>query len=431
MKVAEEQEHSYASLVREDRVHSSIFTDESIFEAELERIFYNHWVFLAHASEVQQAGDYCVKTIGRKQIIVSRDKDGAIRAFFNRCRHRGSAVCSYPKGNASFFRCPYHGWTYSNAGELVGVPYQSRYGADFDRSELGLARVPHLGEYRGFIFVSLAEEAPDLMEYLGRAAPFLDLFLNASPTDRIELSAGASKSVFRGNWKFVGMDGYHVNFTHKTVLDLQTRAKGPSRARGVNNSDKSPNESWDLGNGHCRLDQSHGDPVDFGEEEAPGQDGTDVPGSEADQVYMAALEQRWGSRAAVTERLNRAHDVHLHVWPNLQLIGGEVRVIRPISAGVTEVTGYLAMLGDVPEEINARRIRAYEWFNGVAGFGSPDDREIFERNQIGLQADQEPWILLARGQEMAEASPRAELIGNITDEVTQRCQMRQWRKVMR
>ena len=59
------------------------------------------------------------------------------------------------------------------------------------------------------------------------------------------------------------------------------------------------------------------------------------------------------------------------------------------------------------------------------------DREIFERNQIGLQADQEPWILLARGLEMAEASPRAELIGNITDEVTQRSQMRQWKKVMR
>jgi hypothetical protein len=95
------------------------------------------------------------------------------------------------------------------------------------------------------------------------------------------------------------------------------------------------------------------------------------------------------------------------------------------------VFGYPAMLGGVPDQINERRLRGYEWFNGVAGFGSPDDREVFERNQIGLQSDKEPWLILSRGLTKAEVRDDGVVVGNITDEVTQRAQLRQWSKAMR
>ena len=71
---------------------------------------------------------------------------------------------------------------------------------------------------------------------------------------------------------------------------------------------------------------------------------------------------------------------------------------------MTEVIGYPAMLADVPDEINEKRLRAYEWFNGVAGFGGPDDTEIFERNQIGLACDNEPWLVLTRGMAQAKSA---------------------------
>ena len=113
-----------------------------------------------------------------------------------------------------------------------------------------------------------------------------------------------------------------------------------------------------------------------------------------DSSYFQAMIDRWGSREKAEEIINKSRDVHLHIWPNLQLIGSQVRVIRPLSAGMTEVIGYPAMLAGVPLEINEKRLRAYEWFNGVAGFGGPDDSEIFERNQIGLECDNEPWLVL-------------------------------------
>ena len=92
------------------------------------------------------------------------------------CRHRGTTVCRYEHGNAEFFRCPYHGWTYSNRGPLIGVPFPSRYDSDFDKGDIGLVPVPRLDHYRGFYFASLAEDGPSLIEHLGRSAGYIDMF---------------------------------------------------------------------------------------------------------------------------------------------------------------------------------------------------------------------------------------------------------------
>ena len=360
--------------------------------------------------------------------MVARGTDGQVRAFFNRCRHRGTTVCRYEHGNAEFFRCPYHGWTYSNRGPLIGVPFPSRYDSDFDKGDIGLVPVPRLDHYRGFYFASLAEDGPSLIEHLGRSADYIDMFTQASPTEKIELSAGVSKSNFHGNWKFVGMDGYHVSFTHKTVQDLQVRRTGNAESRKTN-SDRAPNLTVDLGGGHCRLDLSLTDRVEIGK--ATSSLIGEIPDTDAGRQYLAAMIERWGSEAEAYAKIRGSRDVHVHVWPNLQLIGSEVRVIRPLSSGYTEVFGYPAMLGGVPDQINERRLRGYEWFNGVAGFGSPDDREVFERNQIGLQSDKEPWLILSRGLTKAEVRDDGVVVGNITDEVTQRAQLRQWSKAMR
>ena len=227
------------------------------------------------------------------------------------------------------------------------------------------------------------------------------------------------------------MDGYHVNFVHKTVLDIEEeRFRGSDYVRGMRNSDKSPNESWDLGGGHSRLNLALTDRVEIGRESTAAVAGG-IPDTDAGHSYFQAMIERWGGRENAEQAINNARDVHLHVWPNLQLIGSQVRVIRPLSAGLTEVIGYPAMLADVPDEINEKRLRAYEWFNGVAGFGGPDDTEIFERNQIGLACDNEPWLVVARGMAQAERREDGTVVGNITDEVPQRAQLRRWIEDMR
>jgi phenylpropionate dioxygenase-like ring-hydroxylating dioxygenase large terminal subunit len=61
-------------------------------------------------------------------IITTRGADGRVRLLLNRCAHRGNLVCEAERGHATSFRCPYHGWTYKNTGELIGFPFNQGYG---------------------------------------------------------------------------------------------------------------------------------------------------------------------------------------------------------------------------------------------------------------------------------------------------------------
>ncbi|HXG23486.1 MAG TPA: Rieske 2Fe-2S domain-containing protein, partial [Chthonomonadales bacterium] len=91
--VAEATRIDLSELVREDRVHSRIYTDPQIFELELEKIWYRSWVYVAHESEIAEPGDYKATTIGLQPVIVTRDADdGRIHVLLNRCRHRAATV---------------------------------------------------------------------------------------------------------------------------------------------------------------------------------------------------------------------------------------------------------------------------------------------------------------------------------------------------
>ena len=79
-------------LIRPDRVHGSLYTDPEIFEAELKQIWYRTWVYVGHESEVPNANDYVVKSIGPQSVIMTRDEQGKVNLLLNRCSHRGNQV---------------------------------------------------------------------------------------------------------------------------------------------------------------------------------------------------------------------------------------------------------------------------------------------------------------------------------------------------
>jgi hypothetical protein len=120
----------------------------------------------------------------------------------------------------------------------------------------------------------------------------------------------------------------------------------------------------------------------------------------------------------------------LGVFPNLQLIGNQVRIITPIAPGVTQVTMSMVRLGGVSDEINTMRVRQHESFYGPAGSGSPDDAEIFERVQRGMAAEINPWIEISRGMHREFVDSDGSVVGLITDEVPQRGQMKYWLQLM-
>ena len=206
----------FGSLVEEGRVRTDIYTDPAVFDAEMERIFGSTWVYVGHTSEIPEPGDYKTTSIGTEPVIVSRGEDGKVRVLFNRCRHRGTAVCQRERGNARHFRCAYHGWTYAADGRLIGLPYPSGYDASFKREEMGLLEAPRTGIYRGFIWASLAADGPSLDEHLGGAREYIDEICDVSPAGEIELTAGCQRLGYDGNWKIQmdNIDGYHPNFVH-------------------------------------------------------------------------------------------------------------------------------------------------------------------------------------------------------------------------
>ena len=156
--------------------------------------------------------------------------------------------------------------------------------------------------------------------------------------------------------------------------------------------------------------------------------GAMMPTSDSGKAYWDALIARHGR--ARTEELLTARGTHLLVFPNLILIGVQIRVVRPIKIDETEVFLYPALLTGAPHELNVARLRGHEAFYGPAGGGATDDLEMFERNQIGLSARVDPWLVLARGRQQEYQEIDGTIVGQITDEVTQRGIWRQWKKVM-
>jgi phenylpropionate dioxygenase-like ring-hydroxylating dioxygenase large terminal subunit len=386
-----------ADLITDDwRVHGSIYTSPEVFAREQRALFHGPWLYVAHESEIAHPGDYKTTFAGTQPVIVTRGADdGEIRVLLNRCRHRGASVCQDESGNANYFRCPYHGWTYRNSGELRGITYDAAYG-DIDRSTLGLVRLPRVDSYAGFVFASFAPDGPSLVEYLGNAAPYLDIVSQQGPQG-IRLSAGSHRLTYNANWKLQienTIDNYHFGFVHKSFLDVLADRIGqaPPIMQNVMN-----NPEWrtiDLGNGHSVHE--------FGD-----------PHTGNNQGQLGDLP------------------FNLIVFPNLCFVGAQLRHVLPKKANRTDVRLYPIMHEGVPDEDNAAILRVHEGFYGPAGMGGADDIEVaFDRVSDGLAAEEHDWLIMARGMDNEQPGENGILIGHAADELPQRAFYRQWKALM-
>lgn len=409
-----EQPRAYQDLVRETpttfQVHRTVYTDPQIFEAEMRSIFETTWVYVAHASEVPQAGDFRTAYIGQQPVIVIRDDDQQINVLLNVCHHRGNALCRDESGHASFLRCPYHGWTYKNNGELIGVPYRQGYPEGFDRDIPGLVRVPHVAVYHGLIFASLNPDVVSLDEHLGALKPYVDRWAELSPEGEMQV---LRPHRFRcaGNWKFHlenGTDGYHPQFVHESAFSTRAHFLGQEPKHRTGQQDIGDLRGFE--GGHCVL-------------ERPGMGAMD-PSVQTE--YMARLVRRHGER--------RAQDIvagrNILVFPNLYLMDFNIRIVQPISVDETEMYSHCTALSGVPEEVNTERLRDVMWRYSNTGFITTDDVEIFAGNQSGLAAEGMEWLVMSRGIDAEELYPTGMRRGHVAAETTQRALYREWVRLM-
>ncbi len=413
-------------LVQDSRVHRKIYLEQEIFELEMERIFERNWVFLGHESEIATPGDYKTAPIGTQPAIMTRDEDGDIHVVMNRCMHRGATICQDQRGNSSSFRCWYHGWTYNNKGDLIGLPYADGYGKDFDRRRFGLIKAARVERYRGLVFASLSPDVEKLTDYLAGAKYYIDLFMDLSPEGAVEARSGTHKYGYDGNWKFQmenGVDGYHPNFVHQAFFETQAGPIGRKVMQLFTGN--SEYESKALGNGHSLLDMSPKRP-------AGGRPTSNMlrgaTSQAASSTYMSSLLARYGQERTV--EILSASNVNIAVFPNLLIIGIQFRNTMPIRATRTDVHLLPTTLKGVPDEINVARLRAHEAFYGSAGGGAPDDVEMFNRCTDGLRVKGAEWLELSRGIEREQVDADGITTGHITDEVPQRAFYRRWKALM-
>lgn len=392
----------YANLLQDQRVHGSLYTDPRIFAEELERIWYRTWVFVGHVSEVPEPNDYVRKNIGPQDVIMTRDRDGEVHLLLNRCAHRANLVCEDAQGNSSSFRCPYHGWTYRNTGELLGYPYNKGYGGK-GKLDLALGRVARVDTYQGFVFGSFAEEGPTLREHLGSAAGELDRLARLSPEGQVELNAGWLKHRTRANWKLLvenETDGYHPQFVHSSIFSVTGSPIG-----GLY-SDKSTAVTRDLGNGHSENDlrpefRKAGEPMRwFGTSEAR------VPD------YVERMREVHGDAA---EDILIEGAPHVMIFPNLFIAEIQAFSIQPLSAGACIQHSTAVQLKGAPE-LNKRMVSQSIGSVGPAGMLLADDTEMYERNQRGVEMLQPEWLNISRGLQRETVDERGLKIGAATDE---------------
>jgi len=401
-------------LIRPDRIHRSVYSDPVIFELEMRRIFERTWVYVAHESELRMPGDYKTAYIGLQPVILARTEDGRLTGLFNRCTHRASVICRYERGNANFFRCPYHAWTFKNTGELIGVPRRDRYPPDFDPRDFDAVKVPRLESYRGFVFASMNPEVEPIADYLAQARRWLDAQIDLSIEGTVSLSAGAHRHTYHGNWKLQaenGVDGYHAVYLHETYFNLRKMHGRESDRFGPR--DESLGWTMSFDNGHALLARQLLD------------DQIATVRSQFTDYYdrLERLRGKDRMRELLTQK-------NLFIFPNLYVLLNQVRVIRPVSPSETVVTMYPFFLDGAPAELNAQRLRDHQIGFAPSGFVGPDDYAAFECVTEGLNAGGVPWLLLLRGIHDERIESDGSRVGAPSDETTQRGIYRRYRELM-
>lgn len=362
----------YLNVVKPDEgaIPALVFSSPEIYRHEMERIFSRCWLYVAHESEIPSPGDYVTRYMGEQPVIVVRDEDGVIRVFLNVCTHRGMRICRADLGNSSHFRCPYHGFTFKNTGDLIGVPFEQEvYGGGLNKSKLSLVQA-RVDRYAGLIFATWDHEAETLDVYLDAMTWYLDLLVGRAemevvgPPHRYEVAA---------NWKLpaenFASDAYHTMHTHASIAEI-----------GL-----TPTLTWAkdgyhvyAGNGHSVMIGAPTRRFIFAEELLPVFERNLSPRQCALLKQMAHMPGTVFPNlsfliSAITLKGQLISHTDLHFW-------------QPRGPDRIEVFSWLLVEKEAPSAWKELSRRAYIASFGSSGMLAQDDAEIFTavtRNSVG------------------------------------------------
>ena len=210
------------------------YTDPEFLQLEMEQVLMPSWQIVCHANDLPASGDYKIFNMLQESVIVTRDRDGELRAFHNVCRHRGSRLLDDAGRIRGLIVCPYHGWSYDLQGQLRGVPEKASF-PDLDTSCLGLKAVT-LEVFLGFVFVRLRDNGGLSVAQMWQ--PYREELERHRLSDMQPLTA-IGEDIWDCNWKTAvdnNLECYHIPMGHPglnrmfgTDYDISVEETGVSR----------------------------------------------------------------------------------------------------------------------------------------------------------------------------------------------------------
>jgi anthranilate 1,2-dioxygenase large subunit/terephthalate 1,2-dioxygenase oxygenase component alpha subunit len=201
------------------RVPYWVYQDEAIYRQEQQKIWRgNTWNYLCLEAELPAPKSFVTTFLGDMPVVVTRDANGALHAWENRCAHRGALVCMQPRGTAERFSCIYHNWTYDHAGNLTNVAFRrgiaGKGGMPADaRPETQAPKKLRVASINGLVFGTLSSSVPDLETYIGAEVLARLKRVLKKPLKLL----GTYTQVLPYNWKLYMdnvKDTYHASLLH-------------------------------------------------------------------------------------------------------------------------------------------------------------------------------------------------------------------------
>ncbi len=422
-----------ADLVRATEVHRDLFINEEVFQLEMEHLFANTWVYVGHASQVPNTGDFFTTTVGDQPVLMIRQADGEVKVLHNRCPHKGVMVVHGASGNAGrFLRCPYHAWNFKLDGSLLALPLKRGYDPErfaADEASQGMAPVENVKNYRDFVFVRLNPEGVSFEEFFGESLSTLDNMVDRSPEGKLEVTGGVLRYMHNCNWKMLvdnQSDTCHPMIAHESSAGTAVKVweeAPPGTPKPMAVEQFAPFISayeffegmgirvWENGHGHTGVSNSIHAAY------------SDVPG------YWEQMVQAYGEERAKEilgdVRHNTTYFPHIMVKGPIQTL----RIFKPLAANKTLVESWTFRLVGAPDRLLERTLMYNRLINAPTSVVGHDDCEMYERAQQGLMSRGREWVNVARLYEPGEEERKNE-ITNGTNEWQMRNQYRAWSRYL-
>jgi len=424
-----------AALVQDTQIHRDVYLSEDIFRLERERLFARSWLYVGHDSQIPEAGDYITLEVIGHPLIMVRHTDGQVRVLINRCAHKGARLLSEPKGRLEnpgrLLRCPYHAWQFDLDGRLRAVSVKAGYretGFDASPAAQGLAQPGAIANYRGFVFIRLSKEGAGFEDYFGPVLRALDNMADRSPTGQLQLAGGCLRSEIRCNWKMYLEninDTIHPISTHESAASTAGQI-GPTFAQtdptaleqllpfGAGYDFYTKMGAQTLPNGHSVLGTRFSLHTDW----------SDVPG------YQEQLQAAHGTQR--TQEILSFAPQNVVLYPSLSVKASPqiIRVLRPVSAGVTRLEAWAFQPKDAPQTLLVRGLTYNRLVFSPMSVVAHDDIHLFESQQTSLACAGNPWVNLQRQYRPSEQAQDAHDMQDGNNELLMRNQYRAWLALM-